>query len=501
MSLRRWGALIFSLVLLVALGLALLPPYLGDSEHYKYWTRLVTIQGLAHAYSGTWPETYAVYPPVSIALLKLVGHVYVVFVDPTFALVPALHSEVLTYLTKLPGVVFHAGLAVVVFAVVARRRPTTTAISAACAYGLNPGALYDVAIWGQPDSVYSFFAVAGLAVLWLTTRTERVSSGPAPTTELSPASHSPLSPQPGYPALVPFPPLPVTPSRYPAIPLSRYPAVALAWLLLALAAWSKPQAWALLPLALFVTWSLGGWIGLIVAGLTGAAVTAVVMLPYLLAGTLDQLLSLPSQIASVFPVVSANAHNLWWLLYGSDAIDRLKDTELAIGSLSFRTIGLTLFVLALATILGLYWLRSSHSRSRSSESAASVDPTIFVLAATVVLAFTSFSTQIHENHAFTALPLLAIAAGLAGARWPLAILSVTYPTNLFLHDPSWLPALLDAGWPIDTHRLVNSATNLLLLGALLATQLTAARRGTPTLLAEDTATATPRSFAFAQDDP
>ena len=38
----------------------------GDITHYVYWTRLVTLGGIQAAYSGTWPETYAVYPPVTL---------------------------------------------------------------------------------------------------------------------------------------------------------------------------------------------------------------------------------------------------------------------------------------------------------------------------------------------------------------------------------------------------------------------------------------------------
>ena len=38
----------------------------GDITHYVYWTRLVTLGGIQSAYGGTWPETYAVYPPIPL---------------------------------------------------------------------------------------------------------------------------------------------------------------------------------------------------------------------------------------------------------------------------------------------------------------------------------------------------------------------------------------------------------------------------------------------------
>src|SRR4051812_2339853 len=97
----RWSSRLSLAVLAVAFALALLvghllrdsPGYVvrqsdgslaGDITHYVYWTRLVTLGGIQSAYGGTWPETYAVYPPVSLYPLQAVGTVYRWLVDPTF---------------------------------------------------------------------------------------------------------------------------------------------------------------------------------------------------------------------------------------------------------------------------------------------------------------------------------------------------------------------------------------------------------------------------------
>src|SRR5579859_4177248 len=56
----------------------------GDITHYVYWTRLVTLGGVQAAYSGTWPETYAVYPPVTLYAYQAVGAAYRWLQDPTF---------------------------------------------------------------------------------------------------------------------------------------------------------------------------------------------------------------------------------------------------------------------------------------------------------------------------------------------------------------------------------------------------------------------------------
>ena len=49
-----------------------------------YWTRLVTLGGIQSAYGGTWPETYAVYPPVTLYPYQAVGNVYRWLQDPDF---------------------------------------------------------------------------------------------------------------------------------------------------------------------------------------------------------------------------------------------------------------------------------------------------------------------------------------------------------------------------------------------------------------------------------
>src|SRR5689334_12069887 len=53
----------------------------GDITHYVYWTRLVTLGGIQAAYSGAWPQTYAVYPPVTLYPYEIVGNVYRSLVD------------------------------------------------------------------------------------------------------------------------------------------------------------------------------------------------------------------------------------------------------------------------------------------------------------------------------------------------------------------------------------------------------------------------------------
>ena len=105
---NRWRALFAAAVLLTMLIGHLLrdtPGYMvrnpdgsisGDITHYVFWTRLVTLGGIQSAYSGTWPETYAVYPPVTVLPFEFVGTLYQHLQDPVFDADQAQHSLLVT---------------------------------------------------------------------------------------------------------------------------------------------------------------------------------------------------------------------------------------------------------------------------------------------------------------------------------------------------------------------------------------------------------------------
>ena len=139
--------------------------YDGDIVHYVYWTRLVTLGGIQAAYSGTWPETYAVYPPVTLYPLQLVGNLYRWTQDPSFDPEVAQASLWLHEAIKFVALAWHLLAALAVYAVVRRTSVGNAAGYAAALYVANPAALYDVAHWGQPDGAHSLFSV--LAIGWL----------------------------------------------------------------------------------------------------------------------------------------------------------------------------------------------------------------------------------------------------------------------------------------------------------------------------------------------
>jgi hypothetical protein len=367
----------------------------GDMTHYVYWTRLVTLGGIQSAYSGTWPETYAVYAPVALLPFEAVGALYQRLQDPSFDPDAAQQSLWLHEALKFVALGWHLLTAGALFVLVRRAFGEGVGAIAASLYVLNPAALYDVAHWAQPDGAHSLFSVLGVGLL---------ESG----------------------------------------------AVIAAWVALAAAAMAKPQAWFLAPLFAIATLRLRGPGGVARGAVAGAVVAAVISLPFVTSGHLAELLGLPSVVSSVMPVVSADAHNLWWLvaqLRGQDPVF-VQDSARILGPLSYRVLGGALVAASMLLTFWLYWTR----RASLAEAAA-----------LGVLGWFCFTTQAHENHLFFALPLLSLAwPGRHSLLAPFAVVSLTLLLNMLLHDQLVLEGLgfgvQDA--LVERLRLLNAALNV-----------------------------------------
>jgi hypothetical protein len=236
-------------------------------------------------------------------------------------------------------------------------------------FALSPGALWDQAVWGQPDSWHSLFVALGL--WWL----------------------GGLQAARGCGAL-------------------------------ALAALTKPQAWVLLPLAGLFTLRRIPPRGMVAAAAAGLLVAAIVLAPFVLAVRLATVAGLPSHISGVMPVVTANAHNLWWSVTHASPEFAL-DSDVFRAGLTFRQVSAVLLAGAYLFVLGLAWFRACD-RWR-----------LLGLAAFNVHVWFCLTVGAHENHPFLVLPLLALVA------WRSRFLAVLYVAltallalNVLLHDPS-----------------------------------------------------------------
>ena len=299
LSQSRWSAafllsVLGAMVLLLTIA-ALTPGYLGDIYQYKLWTKWVTEQGVANMYAAD--DLAILYPPINLYLWAGVGHFWAAWLDPSFDIERAQASQLLTWLIKLPTILFHLMIGVVVFLLVRRRHGERLAWAAGTIVLLDPALVYGVAHWGQPDSEHSLFSLLSVAAL---SANRWIPAGAA----------------------------------------------------IALAGLAKPQSWILVPFIVAVAWKNGGRVGVVRCGLGGVAALLVGLAPFLLGGTTVQLARLSEYVSARVSSqsISANAHNIWWL----PTLARgqfINDLEPVIGSIPFRWLAVGLVGLVLLACL------------------------------------------------------------------------------------------------------------------------------------------------------
>jgi dolichyl-phosphate-mannose-protein mannosyltransferase len=399
----RWalgGSLLGALALWLSIA-ALSPGYVADIESRKARAKWVTEQGIADAY-----RMRIDYPPGNLYLFAAVGQLYRQTVDPTFDHRRASDSQLLTFLIKLPPTLFHLATGLVVFLVVRRAQSERLAWLAASLLLFDPAAIFDVAHQGQYDPVHTFFSLAAIAALL---RGWSVGAGAS----------------------------------------------------IALAALTKPQSWILLPFVAALAWRLHGRPGLARLALGAAGATVVGLLPFILANRLAHLGRLweyMSTNSTANHVISANAHNLWWLpTVGAGRW--IDDVEPLAFGLSYRAVAIGLVGLVL--LASLAWLL----RGRGT-----LEP--FALAAALASGWFMFTPRAHEYHAFFVLPFLAVAWPSRPRLLPFYLLcSVSLLLNLGLHDPLLVGALAsppDPATPLPSWYLLLTVANVVMFVVLWA---------------------------------
>jgi hypothetical protein len=197
------------------------------------------------------------------------------------------------------------------------------------------------------------------------------------------------------------------------------------------------------------------------AVLASAFSAAIVAAPVVAVGKTFQMLRSIAVLAG-HDMLSALAFNLWWIvsylfMAAAASAGGLRAAVTARAEIvrhSYVTARgfphprmVALVLLAAAVLWALKTAR--HARDLGLHAA---------LAAFVVVTYFTLSVQVHENHFFLALPLLAIAAALRPAFAPVfAAFSVTFALNLYL--PFGLrgngpPELVNTTIPVDPGVLV-----------------------------------------------
>jgi Gpi18-like mannosyltransferase len=170
----------------------------------------------------------------------------------------------------------------------------------AALYTFHPAVWYLSAMWGQADSVFTFFLVASVVSL----------------------------------------------ERNAILPT---------WLSFALAVGTKVQSIVVAPLLVVVTFVRHRIRGLLAAFAASLGVVAVLAVPWIIDGRLADVLLAPIRLPNNTPVVDKSAYNLWYLLLGG----QIQDVSSALHPLglpfSYQQIGLTIFALFVALVVALAW--------------------------------------------------------------------------------------------------------------------------------------------------
>jgi hypothetical protein len=355
---------------------------------WKTWSYGALQQGVTRLYGvgGSPPErgivrwgdrfTTVDYPPLALYELGAAGALYRLF-DPSFR-----DSRLLNVAMKLLPLVAEIGLAVLLWHLVRRRYGDGPAVWAFTAFWLNPAMILAGPVLGYLDPLMALPALAAIVA---------AASG------------------------LPF----------------------IAGALLAIACLTKAQAVFIAPVVGLAGWSAGRARSLAATAAGGAVVALATIAPFILAGAWR---NLQQGVGSLLrhDMLSADAANFWWIVtYVMRALYAVHDLGAwGAWTMTVRILGISRVValgypnprpLAAAVIvaasLWALW-RVRHSRHLTA---------LLACAAFIVHAYFVLGVQVHENHLYLAVPLLAAAAAVNHALRPVFYgVSAVFALNLFL---------------------------------------------------------------------
>ena len=266
--------------------------YVNDLNTFASWFNTAAEHGPRVFYSVV---SWCDYPPLNVYFFWGFG-----------SLAQALSlsgTQAMSSIVKLAPNIFDIATAFLIYVFVRQRLNFKTALLATALYAFNPAVIFNTAVWGQFDAIYTFLLVLSLM--------------------LALASKPELS------------------------------AVAFALGIL-----TKPQSIALLPLIAFLIFRKNGWRRLLISTLAGAATVFVVILPFEWSNPVTFLSNIYFSAYNnpIYQVTSLNAFNAWAL--GGMWI---SDTQ-GISFLTLNLIGWMMFV-----ALSIFMLYFVHKRMDVSE--------------------------------------------------------------------------------------------------------------------------------------
>jgi Gpi18-like mannosyltransferase len=121
-----------------------------DTRDFMAWFQTAADYGPRAFYTRTWCD----YPPFNIYFFWVFG-----LLAKSLSL---FGTSLFTYVMKLPSNLFDMATAFLIFAFVRKRLDFKMALLATALYAFNPAVIFNTAVWGQFDAIYTFFLVLSL---------------------------------------------------------------------------------------------------------------------------------------------------------------------------------------------------------------------------------------------------------------------------------------------------------------------------------------------------
>ena len=147
-------AAVLAVSFLVRLALFPLKGYTIDTNDFLAWFNYATTHGIRTFYTSIWKSNgFVDYPPLNV---------YVFWFFSSIANAASRVGVSAVNIVKLAPNIFDIGTAVLIFVFVRKQASFKLAIAATALYTFNPAVIYDAAVWGQYDAIYTFFLVLSL---------------------------------------------------------------------------------------------------------------------------------------------------------------------------------------------------------------------------------------------------------------------------------------------------------------------------------------------------
>ncbi|MCX9012920.1 MAG: hypothetical protein OIN66_17600 [Candidatus Methanoperedens sp.] len=155
-SKRQYLAVILALLIsfILRMYLSQFEGHWMDIWHFKEWSRAAYLNGFTYFYTSVWSD----YPPFYIYILWLVGAVYKLFFSFSFDM----NTPVFAILLKIPANAMDITAAFLIFSIVKKYKGFRIAFPTMLFYAFNPAIVYNSAVWGQVDSVFTLFILLTL---------------------------------------------------------------------------------------------------------------------------------------------------------------------------------------------------------------------------------------------------------------------------------------------------------------------------------------------------